>query len=52
MTGLVQGYQQVLLLARWRAVDVWGFTLGWLVLIAVLLNMAIKRSRDQLVDWL
>ena len=52
MTGLVQGYQQVLLLARWPAADVWGFTLGWLVLIAVLLNMAIKRSRDQLVDWL
>lgn len=52
MTALVQGYQQILLLGGWPAASTWWVTLGWIVFIAALLNVAVKRSRDQLVDWL
>ena len=52
MTGLVQGYQQILLQGSWPAASAWWVTLAWLVLIAALLNVVVKRSRDQLVDWL
>lgn len=52
MTALVQGYQQILLLGGWPAASTWWVTLGWMVCIAALLNVAVKRSRDQLVDWL
>lgn len=52
MTGLVQGYQQVLLQGTWPSAGVWWATVGWIALIAVLLNVAVSRSRDQLVDWL
>ena len=52
MTGLVQGYQQVLLQGSWPSAGVWWATVAWIVLAAVLLNVAVSRSRDQLVDWL
>lgn len=52
MTALVQGYQQILLQGAWPAASAWWVTLGWIVSIAALLNVAVKRSRDQLVDWL
>ena len=50
--GLVLGYQQVLLQGAWPPPAVWGVSLGWLVVLAVVLNVLLKRSRDELVDWL
>ena len=52
MTGLVRGYQQVLLQGAWPPASVWWVSLAWLALLALLLNALVARSRDQLVDWL
>lgn len=52
MSALVMGYQAVLLQGLWPAWSVWGVTLGWLLVLAVVLNGLVRRSRDQLVDWL
>ena len=52
MTALVQGYQQILLQGAWPPASVWWVTLAWLAVSAVLLSVVVKRSRDQLVDWL
>lgn len=52
MTGLVQGYQQVLLQGAWPPASVWWVSLAWLVLLVLALNALVARSRDQLVDWL
>lgn len=52
MTALVQGYQQVLLLGAWPPASVWWVGLAWVGAIALVLNVLVARSRDQLVDWL
>ena len=52
MTALVVGYQQILLQSAWPPASVWWVTLVWVGMTAVLLNVVVKRSRDQLVDWL
>lgn len=52
MSALVLAYQAVLLKGAWPSFDLWSITLGWLLLLALLLNNLIKRSRDELVDWL
>lgn len=52
MTGLVQGYQQVLLQGAWPPLSVWWVSLAWLAGGAIVLNALVRRSRDQLVDWL
>ena len=52
MTGLVQGYQQVLLQGAWPLMSVWCVSLAWLVGSTIVLNALVRRSRDQLVDWL
>lgn len=52
MTGLVQGYQEVLLKANWPSLSVWCVTLAWIFVLAVVLALLVRRSRDQLVDWL
>lgn len=52
MTALVIGYQSVLLQGLWPGLAVWAVTLGWLLVLALLLNVLIRRSRDELVDWL
>lgn len=52
MTALVMGYQAVLLQGTWPAWNLWMVTLVWVVLVALLLNVLIRRSRDELVDWL
>lgn len=52
MTGLVQGYQQVLLQGAWPPTSVWWVSLAWLLLLVLALNALVARSRDQLVDWL
>lgn len=52
MTALVVAYQSVLLQGQWPALTLWLVALGWLLVLAVLLNGLIRRSRDELVDWL
>lgn len=52
MTALVLAYQSVLLLGAWPGLTLWLVALGWLLVLAWLLNGLIKRSRDELVDWL
>jgi lipopolysaccharide transport system permease protein len=52
MTALVLGYQQILLQGAWPAASTWLVTLAHLAVIALALNVVVKRSRDQLVDWL
>ncbi len=52
MSALVLGYQSVLLNGQWPPLSLWLVTLGWLLALALLLNVLIRRSRDELVDWL
>ena len=52
MSALVLGYQSVLLKSDWPPLEVWGITLGWMLLLALCLNTLIRRSQDELVDWL
>jgi len=52
MTSLMLGYQTVLLKGQWPALETWIVTLAWIGLLTVMLGSAIRRSRDQLVDWL
>ncbi|MDA8453517.1 ABC transporter permease [Acidovorax sp. GBBC 3334] len=52
MTALVIGYQQVLLLGAWPPLSVWVAGSVWLLVVAAALSVVVKRSRDQLVDWL
>lgn len=52
MSALVLAYQSVLLKGTWPTVDLWAIALAWLLVMALLLNSLIKRSRDELVDWL
>ena len=52
MTALVLGYQQVLLQGAWPSLSVWWAGLIWLLVIVLVLNVVVARSRDQLVDWL
>lgn len=52
MTAWVSGYQAVLLQGAWPPWSVWMGCLAWLVLGAGLLELVLRRSRDQLVDWL
>ena len=52
MTAPVLGYQSMLLQGQWPAAPVWLAMAVWLVVVAGLLSLALRRSRDQLVDWL
>ncbi len=52
MTAWVLGYQAILLQGQWPAAKVWLAMVAWLVVSAILLALALRRSRDQLVDWL
>ena len=52
MTALVIGYQDVLLKGTWPSATVWWVSGSWLLIIALVLNVLIQRSKDQLVDWL
>ncbi|MFM9914930.1 MAG: ABC transporter permease [Rhizobacter sp.] len=52
MAPLVGGYQSVVLSGQWPQASTWAVTLCWIALIALLLNTVVKRSREQLVDWL
>ena len=52
MTAWVSGYQSVLLQGAWPTWSVWIACVLWLALGAALLELVLRRSRDQLVDWL
>lgn len=52
MTAPVQGYQQILLQGQWPAASVWWVALAWMGLLVLVLDVLVRRSRDQLVDWL
>lgn len=52
MTGPVLGYQSALLQGVWPPWPVWLALALWLALLALLLSVALARSRDELVDWL
>ena len=46
------GYQSALLQGAWPPLAVWLALAAWIGLLALLLSLAVARSRDQLVDWL
>lgn len=52
MTALVLAYQSVLLQGLWPGLTLWAVVLGWLLVLVLLLNGLLRRSRDELVDWL
>lgn len=52
MTAFVLSYQDVLLQSAWPQPLAWAIIAAWIVVVSVVLNVAIRRSRDQLVDWL
>lgn len=52
MTALVQGYQEILLRGAWPPMSVWWVTMGWIGAMAAILAVLVRRSQDQLVDWL
>ncbi|HBJ99896.1 MAG TPA: ABC transporter [Delftia acidovorans] len=52
VTALVLGYQSALLQGMWPQWQVWVALLAWMLLLAVVLSILVKRSRDELVDWL
>ena len=52
VTALVLGYQSALLQGMWPQWQVWVALLAWMLLLAVVLSILVRRSRDELVDWL
>lgn len=52
MSGIVQGYQAVLLSGAWPMVEVWSVSAAWVAGLAVLVGLLAARSRESLVDWL
>ena len=52
MTAPIMGYQSALLQGSWPPPSVWLALAAWIGLLALLLSLAVARSRDQLVDWL
>ena len=52
MTAWVQGYQAVLLQGAWPSANTWLAMAGWLLFAFAVLQPVLRRSRDELVDWL
>ncbi len=52
MTAPVLGFQQVLLSGQWPEPGLWLVMAAWLLGTALFLSLLLRRSRDQLVDWL
>ncbi|MFG5777209.1 ABC transporter permease [Comamonas sp. J-3] len=52
MASYVLGYQSALLQGQWPSASVWLVCIVWIGLLVALVNVMVKRSRDQLVDWL
>lgn len=52
MTPWVTSYQTVLLQGGWPDPKAWLAMLFWMLAFSVVLSVLLRRSRDQLVDWL
>lgn len=52
MTPVVVGLQSVLLQGAWPQAEVWVALGVWIAALWLLLSVLVRRSRDQLVDWL
>lgn len=52
MSALVTGYQAALLQGHWPPASAWLITLTWITCCALMLEILLRRSSDQLVDWL
>lgn len=52
MSAIVVAYQTILLQGAWPDNTVWVVMGVWIALVAVMLNLVIRRSKDQVVDWL
>lgn len=52
MACYVAAYQSVMLYGQWPPLHLWLIALVWLVVVAGVLSVLVRRSRDQLVDWL
>jgi lipopolysaccharide transport system permease protein len=52
MTALVTGYQAVLLQGRWPDASTWLVSAVWLGALGLVLDVVVRRSREQLVDWI
>lgn len=52
MSAFVQSYQSILLQGHWPEWSHLAVVAAWIVVPALILNQALNRSADQLVDWL
>lgn len=52
MTPWITAYQSVLLQGTWPLALNWLIAIVWIALGAMVLEILLRRSRDQLVDWL
>jgi lipopolysaccharide transport system permease protein len=52
MTAPITGYQAILLQGQWPDPVTWLVMGIWLVVLSLMLDVVVRRSRDQLVDWL
>ena len=52
MSALIMGYQAILLQGQWPALETWAVSAMWVAMLVWALNGLIRRSREQLVDWL
>ena len=52
MTAPITGYQAILLQGRWPDPVTWLVMGIWLIVLSLMLDVVVRRSRDQLVDWL
>lgn len=52
MTAPITGYQAILLQGKWPEPVTWLVMAVWLGALSLVLDVVIRRSRDQLVDWL
>jgi lipopolysaccharide transport system permease protein len=52
MTPLVLGYQSIMLQGQWPEPRIWMVALIWMLVLAGLLSTLLKRSREEIIDWL
>jgi len=52
MTSCVLGYQAIILKGSAPTGEIWIALIFWLIILTLLLNTVIIKSRDQIIDWL
>lgn len=52
MTGMVLGYQDLLLGGHWPSTATWIVTVGWIGCSGLLLAWLLRNSKEQIRDWL